>query len=116
MDKKYTVVGDAVLNAVATLSTVASGRPKSVRVKNSVLSGAFRRLNVALPGRHDSHKLAEIYEGIVGFAYLDLGYSFETLSRTLISLLKTEDEEEAYTRFIRQLLEEIGRKGVVGAP
>lgn len=113
LDKKYTVVGDAVLNAAATLSTVAAGRPKSVRVSNRLLSAAFKRLNIALPARHDQHELAEMYEGIVGFAYLKLGFTFESLSNTLISLLESGGEEEAYSKFIRLLLEKIEKEGVL---
>lgn len=113
LDKKYTVVGDAVLNAAATLNTVRAGRPRSVRVENRVLSEAFKRLKIQISRRHDSHELAEIYEGIVGFAYLKLGYTFEALSDSLISLIKSEGEEEAYTKFISQLLQELKREGVV---
>lgn len=113
LDKKYTVVGDAILNAAATLSTVVVGRPRSVRVRNRLLSKAFKRLNIALPTRHDQHELAEMYEGIVGFAYLKLGFTFESLSNTLIYLLKGGCEEEAYTEFIRQLLEKIEKESAV---
>ncbi|MEM0121103.1 MAG: ribonuclease III family protein [Thermoprotei archaeon] len=111
LDKKYTVVGDAVLNAAATISTVAVGQPKSVRVKNSVLSQAFKRLAIAKPSHHDSHTLAEMYEGLVGYAYLDLGISFEGLTTSLLNQLqKTNCEEEAYAHFIQVLFEEVRKR------
>ncbi|HLH45285.1 MAG TPA: ribonuclease III family protein [bacterium] len=108
LDKKYTVVGDAVLNAAATVSTVAVGRPKSIRVKNRVLSQAFKRLDIAKPPRHDSHVLAEMYEGLVGFAYLDLGISFESLTSNLLKQIKNgRREEEVYTEFLKTLFQEV---------
>jgi hypothetical protein len=111
LDKKYTVVGDAVLNAAATLSTVAVGHPKSIRVKNRVLSQAFKRLDIAKPPHHDSHVLAEMYEGLVGFAYLDLGISFESLTSNLLEQIKNgHKEEEVYTEFLKTLFEEVKRK------
>jgi len=112
LDKKYTVIGDALLNAAATLNTVIAGRPKSVRVRNKILSEAFKRAGIESKRRHDKHQLAEMYEGIVGFVYMNLNYSFESLSNLLIGLLNDNGEEEAYTKFIKGLLEEIKREGV----
>jgi sulfatase maturation enzyme AslB (radical SAM superfamily) len=113
LDKKYTVVGDAVLNAAATISTTVRGKPKSIRVKNRLLSEALKRSGISVVGRHDYHELAEIYEGIVGYAYLNLGFTFESLTKNLVDYLNSGDEGEAYINFLINLWREIKQKDVV---
>jgi hypothetical protein len=46
-DKKYSIVGDALLNAAATLHSIDKGKPKSVRVKNTVLANALRQVGLS---------------------------------------------------------------------
>ncbi|MEM3856996.1 MAG: ribonuclease III family protein [Thermoprotei archaeon] len=93
-------MGDALLNTAATLHAVSMGEPRSIRVRNSVLSQAVKSLGLVRVGRHDTHKLADLYEGLVGYAYLRGKVKLEDLEEDISS-------DPGYARLLEHVLSEL---------
>lgn len=108
------MVGDALLNMAATLCTLSAGEAKSVRVKNSVLSEAVKAAGLGAIGRHDSHTLADLYEGAVGYAYLHGSLTVEEAASDMGSGANSDPASLRGSGYVKLLSEVLSRLGLEG--
>jgi hypothetical protein len=112
-DKKYSIVGDALLNAAATLHSIDKGKPKSVRVKNTVLANALRQVGLSDIHRRSKHKLADIYEAIVGYAYLNNLITLEDLRSIFVRFESERLDSDAFIATLNFLIGKIKEEGKI---
>lgn len=99
-----------MLNAVATISTIDLGKPKSLRVKNSLLSEAIRIYGLELRTRHDSHDMAELYEAIIGYAYINSIMTFEEILLAIKEAGDCLENPQTYARLLKKTISAIQSK------
>ncbi len=111
--KHLAAVGDALINAAATLATLRSGPDagKSIRVRNSLLAEAVRLTGIKPRGRYSSHEIADIYEAVVGYAYLNSIIAFEEIHAELTKLLSSGSDQAAYIGLLSYTVDKIRSKG-----
>lgn len=90
LDEDLAKLGDALVNLVYSLSrSMARGRPDGAKVPNKVLSESLAEaeLRDLAPSRVDRHRLGDIAESIIAFAWLrnkiEIGEAAEMLSAAL---------------------------------
>jgi hypothetical protein len=109
-NKEYSIAGDAVLNAVATIRTFDLGKPKSLRVKNSLLSEAIRIYGLQPKVRHDSHDMAELYEAIIGYAFINSVLTFEDILKAIREAGNSLESSETYVCLLKKIISAIRSK------
>ncbi len=90
LDEDLAKLGDALVNLVYSLArSMAKDMPDGGRAPNEVLSNSLSEagLRDLAPSRVDSHRLADIVEAIIAYAWLegemDIGEAAEILSESL---------------------------------
>lgn len=106
IDHKLASLGDAFINFAYSLAlSNRNGKPKGVKVKNSLLAEALRRVGLRkyAPPRMTSHTLGDATEALIVYAWLR---DYITLEETVIILERKKDTVDG----LSQLLEEIEKR------
>ncbi len=91
LDEDLAKLGDALINLIYSLGlSIAKGRPDGARAPNEVLSNSLSAadLRSLAPSRVDSHRLGDVVEAIVAYAWLkdeiEIREAAEILSESLM--------------------------------
>ncbi|MFQ6074095.1 MAG: ribonuclease III family protein [Candidatus Bathyarchaeia archaeon] len=108
LDKDLAGLGDAYVNLLYSLVvSQKSGHPTGAKVNNKILAEAVRKagLRELLPHRIDRHVLGNAAEALIAFAWLTDTLTFQD---SLKILGENDDNVEAFTILLREILERLG--------
>ena len=97
LDENLAKLGDALVNLMYSLAmSMSKAEPDGAKVPNEVLSNSlsdagFRHL---APSRVDSHRLADIVEAVVAYAWIKDEVGLEEAARILSSSLSERDLDD----------------------
>lgn len=96
LDEDLAKLGDALVNLIYSLSkSLAQGKPGGIRASNRVLSEALTKagLRDLAPSRVDRHRLGDVAEAMIAYAWLDEKLDIEEAVDILSDSLKEKSLE-----------------------
>ncbi|KXA91731.1 hypothetical protein AKJ57_00135 [candidate division MSBL1 archaeon SCGC-AAA259A05] len=125
LDEDLAKLGDALANLIYSLArSRARGRPDGAKAPNRVLSGALDKVGLRnlAPSRVDRHRLGDVAEAAIAFAWLEGEVGIEEAAEVVSGPLMERDfesrrdvqegAEEGFKELLRLVAGRLGLEGV----